>query len=241
MDDKKLKKEYYFENLEGYKHFDLFKDTNYIWEAILNLDEYVERYSNIACADGNCLLIKTGRLVTIEGECAIGKGTEIHSNVVIEGPVIIGENCTIMPGAFIRPNTVIGDNCVIGHGCEIKHSILMDNAKTQSFTFIGDSIIGDSGRVGSGTVIANRRFDQKNIGIKVDGVYHSYNTSYFGCVLGDNSRIGANCTINPGTLIGMYTWISSMTSAGGLIESEKLIENADCKKIIYDKMKVKLK
>lgn len=97
------------------------------------------------------------------GNVAIGDGTEIGEGAVIQGPAIIGANCKIMPHALIRPNTIICDNVVIGHGAEIKHSIILPHAKVQSFAFAGDSIIGTSARVGSGTILANRGFDQGEI------------------------------------------------------------------------------
>ena len=43
------------------------------------------------------------------------------------------------------------------------------NQKVASLDFVGDSILGKSTRIGSGCILANRRFDQKNIEIKIDG------------------------------------------------------------------------
>ena len=46
---------------------------------------------------------------------------------------------------------------------------------------------------------------------------------FFGCVLGDNSRIGANATTSPGTFIGPYTWIYPLTSVFGFVPGEKRV------------------
>ena len=43
--------------------------------------------------------------------------------------------------------------------------------------FVGDSILGKSARIGSGTILANRRFDQKNIGIRVNGIKYDINVN----------------------------------------------------------------
>lgn len=124
---------------------------------------------------------------------------------------------------MIRPGVVIGDNVVVGHSCEVKHSIVQNKAKVQSFTFIGDSIIGKSTRVGSGTILANRRFDQANIEIKINGEKYNTSSDFFGAIIGDNSRLGANVVTVPGTFIGPYTWILPTVQVRGFVPKEKRI------------------
>lgn len=160
----------------------------------------------------------------------IGEGTQIGENAVIQDHVIIGSNCTIMPHALIRPYTIIGDNCVIGHAAEIKHSIVMSRAKVQSFAFVGDSIIGESARIGSGTILANRGFSQEEIEIDVDGETASCGSDFFGAIIGEHSRLGANCTTQPGTLIGPHTWVFPATNVWGFIPRNKTVRNE--KKIV---------
>ena len=201
----KLKLDYYFEHMDEFEHKEVFKDCTYPWEALANvtplLQELVEK-DNVKINNGTL-----GEFVSIEGNYIIGEGTQIHANVSIEGPVIIGKNCTIQSGALIRPGCIIGDNCVIGHGAEIKHSI-----------------IGKSTRIGSGTILANRRFDQKNITVKNSvGEKVDVGTDFFGAIIGDNTRLGANSTTLPGSFIGAYTWILPTVQIRGFVPSEKRI------------------
>ncbi len=217
-----LKLDYYFEHMNEFEHKEVFEECTYPWEALAKvtplLNELVEK-NNVKINNGTL-----GEFVSLKGNYIIGEGTEIHSNVSIEGPVIIGKNCTIQSGALIRPGCIIGDNCVIGHGAEIKHSILQNKCKVQSMTFAGDSIIGKSTRVGSGTILANRRFDQKNITVKnSSGEKVDTQTDFFGAIVGDNSRLGANCTTLPGSFIGAYTWILPTVQVRGFIPSEKRV------------------
>ena len=217
-----LKLDYYFEHMNEFEHKEVFEECTYPWEALAKvtplLNELVEKNS-VKINNGTL-----GEFVSLKGNYIIGEGTEIHSNVSIEGPVIIGKNCTIQSGALIRPGCIIGDNCVIGHGEEIKHSILQNKCKVQSMTFAGDSIIGKSTRVGSGTILANRRFDQKNITVKNSlGEKVDTQTDFFGAIVGDNSRLGANCTTLPGSFIGAYTWILPTVQVRGFIPSEKRV------------------
>jgi bifunctional UDP-N-acetylglucosamine pyrophosphorylase/glucosamine-1-phosphate N-acetyltransferase len=157
---------------------------------------------------------------SITGPIYIGAGAEIQSGVDIVGPVYIGDGCSIRHGAQIRPGTILGKDCVVGHTAEIKNAVCMTGAKLQSGSFVGDAIVGRGGRIGSGVIMANRRFAQDTI--TLGGGEHKFptETQFFGAVIGDNSRVGANATTAPGTLIGPYSWILPLTSAYGFIPRE---------------------
>lgn len=164
--------------------------------------------------------------VTFLGNYVIGEGTIIYPGAVIEGPVYIGKNVKIMPGAYVRPGTITGDKCVIGFNSEVKNSILQNGAKIASLAFVGDSILGKSARIGSGVITANRRFDQQNIKVTDENKQKTdIGVDFFGCVLGDYARIGANSVTSPGTFIGPYTWIYPATSVHGIIPAQKRIYN----------------
>jgi len=147
----------------------------------------------------------------------------LYDNVTIIGPVYIGKHVTIMPGATIRPGTILSDNCSVGHGSEVKNSVLFGGAKVASLAFVGDTVLGKSARVGSGVVTANRKFDQSNASITLDGERHCLGADFFGCIVGDSSRLGANSVTQPGTHIGPHTWIFPMTGIRGFIPREKRV------------------
>ncbi|MDR2357776.1 MAG: hypothetical protein LBD92_06840 [Oscillospiraceae bacterium] len=161
--------------------------------------------------------------VRLYGDYHIGARTVIYNGVTVIGPVYIGEGCEIMPGALIRPYSIIGDGCAVGHGSELKRAVLYGGAKVASLAFVGDSVLGASARVGSGAVTANRKFDQANITLRLDGALRDLGDDYFGLVLGDSARIGANCVTQPGAHIGPYTWVLPTTSVRGFIPREKRV------------------
>jgi bifunctional UDP-N-acetylglucosamine pyrophosphorylase/glucosamine-1-phosphate N-acetyltransferase len=161
--------------------------------------------------------------VHLYGNYSIGEGTVIYNDVTIIGPVFIGKNCEIMPGAVIRPYSIIGDNCSIGHGSELKRAVLYAGAKVASLAFVGDSVLGASARIGSGVITANRKFNQSDVKLKSGDALHDTGDSYFGLILGDSSRLGANCVTQPGTLIGPHTWIYPLTNVRGFIPREKRV------------------
>ena len=45
----------------------------------------------------------------------------------------------------------------------MKNSIIMDNSNVPHHNYVGDSVIGQNCNLGSGTKIANLRFDKKNM------------------------------------------------------------------------------
>lgn len=216
-----LKLDYYFENTDSFRFKEIFDGCTYPWEVLSKTKSFIKEF--MKDEDMKINKAKVGEFFSIEGNYFIDEGTVIHSNVCIQGPVLIGKNVEIQSGALIRPGTIIGDNCVVGHGSEVKNSILQDKAKVASLAFVGDTILGRSTRIGSGVITANRRFDQKNITVKMNGEKIDVGTDFFGSIIGDNSRLGANAVTLPGTFIGKYTWILPGVQARGFIEAEKRV------------------
>ncbi len=150
---------------------------------------------------------------TIENSTILGKvimepGAKII-NSYIEGDIFIGANSVIGPNAYIRGSTSIGANCEIGGATTIKNSILFDNVKAKHLSYIGDSIIGEDVNFGSGTQIANYRFDSLNINVQTERGWANTGRNKFGAVVGDGVKFGVLACTMPGKLIGEGSWISS--------------------------------
>lgn len=215
-----LKLEYYFKNMEEFAFKEVFNNCTYPWEALNNINDYIKKFMNNEDMKIN-KAAKIGEFCSITGNYFIDEGTKIQANVTIQGPVLIGKNVEIQSGALIRPGTIIGDGASVGHSSEVKHAILQNKSKVASLAFVGDSILGKSTRIGSGTIIANRRFDQKNITIKMNGEKIDTGSDFFGSIIGDNTRLGANVASLPGTFIGPYTWVLPTLQVRGFVPAEK--------------------
>ena len=234
-----LKIDYYFKDIDSFRFKDIFEGCTYPWEALAKTTEFIMKFMNNEEMKIN-KAEKIGEFCSIEGNYFIDEGTIIHANVSIQGPVLIGKNVEIQSGALIRPGTIIGDGCVVGHSSEVKHVIMQNKSKVASLAFVGDSILGKSTRIGSGIILANRRFDQKNITVKINGEKIDTGTDFFGAIIGDSSRIGANAATLPGAFIGPYTWIMPGIKIRGFIPAEKRIFPKE-DYIIMDNPKVELK
>jgi len=141
------------------------------------------------------------------GPVIVEKGARIRSGAYIEGPVFIGKNSDIGPNCFIRPYTSICQEVRIGNACEIKNSIIMNKTHVGHLSYVGDSIIGENCNLGAGTTVANYRFDDKPVKMKVKDKVLDTRRRKLGAVLGDDVKTGINALFMPGVKVGNNCWI----------------------------------
>jgi len=145
--------------------------------------------------------------VKIKGKVIIEEGARVKSGTYIEGPVYIGRDSEIGPNAYIRPYSVIGKNVKIGSFVEVKESVIMEGSKVPHLSYVGDSIICENVNLGAGTIIANLRFDRKEVMMNIKGERVSTGRIKFGAVIGGFAQTGINVSILPGIKIGAYAII----------------------------------
>lgn len=165
--------------------------------------------------------IKSGHIEnsTIDGRVIMEEGAKII-NSYIEGCVYVGANSIIGPNAYLKGFNSIGQNCSIGGGTTLKNSILLDNVNAKHLAYIGDSVIGENVNFGSGTQIANYRFDGGHINVVTERGWTNSGKKKLGIFVGDNTKFGVlSCTM-PGKLIGSNCWIGS-----GVVVKENLESN----------------
>ncbi len=145
---------------------------------------------------------------TINGKIILEKDVEIF-NSYVEGVSYISQGTKIGPNAYLRGNNFIGKNCEIGESTTVKNSILFDNVNVKHLAYLGDSIIGSNVNFGSGTQLANYRFDESNVNVLTERGWVNSRRKKLGCVIGDNTKFGVLSCVMPGKLIGNDCWISS--------------------------------
>ncbi len=141
------------------------------------------------------------RGATVTGQVTIQKGATIRTGAIVEGPAWIGEDAVVGPIAHIRAGTSIGRGAVVGNFCEIKNSIVMDHTCIQHLSYIGDSIIGEHCNFGAGTMVANLKFSDRTIRMRIKDKLEDTGRRKLGIVAGDNVRTGINSSIMPGVRI----------------------------------------
>ncbi len=140
---------------------------------------------------------------TLKGNVAIHKTAVVEEHVILKGPLIISQDCFIASHSYLRNGVYLGSGVRLGPGCEIKSSFLFSNSALAHFNFAGDSIIGSGINMEAGAVIANHFNERatKEIEVMINGVRIKTGTEKFGALVGDQSKIGANAVLSPGTVL----------------------------------------
>ena len=162
---------------------DLFKETNYPWEVLPYIKDYIITLGNNLDKDN---------YTEIEDHIWVGSNVEIDKLSTIIAPCIIDDNTIIRPGAYIRGNAIIGKNCVIGNSTEIKNSIIFDYVQIPHYNYVGDSILGYHSHLGAGVILSNLKNDKSDIVIKNGNEKIETNLRKMGAIVGDNTDIGCN-------------------------------------------------
>ena len=158
----------------------------------------------------------------IEGDVTIGDRVRVFENAVIRGPAYIGPNTIIGNNVLIRDHSHIGAECVIGFSTEVKGSYIGDNCWFHS-SYIGDSVIGNNCSFGAGTVLANFRFDEQNVSVRIGNELANTGRDKLGAIIGSNCKTGINASVMPGTKIGPNSVVGSHVCLMKDLEPDKMV------------------
>jgi UDP-3-O-[3-hydroxymyristoyl] glucosamine N-acyltransferase len=143
------------------------------------------------------------RAPSIHPTARIGRSSRIGKDVLIDAYAVIGENVKIGDGVTVGAHSVIGDGVTISN-----NSILYPHV-----TLYPGAEIGSRVALHSGVRIASDGF-----GYVFDGTKHAKIPHVGRCIIGDDVEIGANTTIDRGsiddTVIGAGTKIDNLVQIG---------------------------
>lgn len=140
----------------------------------------------------------------LKGKVIIEEGAVIENSVIEDS--YIGKNAKIGPFAYIL-KSCIEENANVGGGTSIKRSVFGRGSKSKHLSYIGDSVIGENVNFGSSTQLANLRFDNKSIKLKIKKGIVDSKRRKLGSIVGDNVKFGVNVSVMPGVLIKPNAWI----------------------------------
>lgn len=148
----------------------------------------------------------------VRGEVAIHRTAKIEDSVTLKGPIIISAGSFIGAHAYLRGGVFLGENSVIGPGCEVKSSMIMSQSALAHFNFIGDSLIGTQVNFEAGSIVANHFNERsdKTIYVMLNGRKTQIGVTKFGAIVGDQSKIGANAVLSPGTVLNPQSIVNRL-------------------------------
>tara|TARA_B100000902_G_C27259489_1_gene889834 strand:- start:57 stop:788 length:732 start_codon:yes stop_codon:yes gene_type:complete len=171
--------------------------------------------SNIPTSLGSEISIdETNGVVHISDDAIIGPFSRF------EGPCYIAPEAEVRHGAYVRSNSWICYQALLGHASEIKHSILLPNAKAPHFNYVGDSIVGSHANLGAGVILSNLRNDGRENKIKINGKIIDTKLRKFGALVGERVQLGCNSVSNPGTIISSDCMAWPNSTLSGYYEKE---------------------
>ncbi len=209
-----------FFDLTGFAHAALFERAEFPWEALLHLSAYLQK-QKLGKIE---VEIPQGVFLDNPSTISIGKGTVVEPGAYIRGPCIIGANCQVRNGAYIRGDLIAGDHCVIGHATEVKHSIFLNHAAAPHFNYVGDSILGARVNLGAGVILANYRLDHSPVSVHLHEQKIKTSMKKLGAIIGDETQVGCNCVLNPGTILGRGVFCFPCLHIDGYIPSHAKVK-----------------
>lgn len=209
-----FKTEFFFD-LKNCYFGDIFNDVNLVWEVLPKIKDYIK--NNL---DKNLL---KGSYDEKKG-IFIGEGTVVQEGAMIIGPAIIGKNCFIGHASLIRENCLFADNVHIGHGTEVKNSIFLNTSIAAHLNYVGDSLIGNNVNISAAVILPSFRLDKKSITINTGKEKIDTGLRKLGSIIGDDSNIGVNSVLNPGTILGKKTIVYPLLSVVGVHKNGEVIK-----------------
>jgi UDP-N-acetylglucosamine diphosphorylase/glucosamine-1-phosphate N-acetyltransferase len=194
-----------------------------VWVDIGTPQDLLDANSLLMSSMAPCIegIVEPGAV--IKGDVVIEKGALVRSGSYLEGPIYISSGCDIGPNCYLRPYTCLAQDVRIGAAVEVKNSIIMAGTHIPHHNYVGDSIIGENCNLGSGTKIANLRFDGKNVKLHFEDSCVDSQRRKMGAVIGDSVSTGINSMINAGsiifenTIIGPGAFVSGRIAPGSRI------------------------
>lgn len=190
----------------------------YPWEALSELSDFIKELGNTLDPE---IYTQTAENVWI------AKDAHVAPSASVSGPCIIDCGAEIRHCAFIRGSAIIGKNSILGNSCEIKNSIIFDDAQAPHYNYIGDSILGWHAHMGAGSITSNVKSDRSDVVIKCGRESAATGRYKVGAILGDGVEVGCNSVLCPGTIVGRKTNIYPLCRVRGVIREDSIYKSED--------------
>ncbi len=203
-------------------HAAAFHDTDYVWDALKTLGDYIQYCFAHDFPPGihpEAQIHPTA--VVNEKQVHVGAGAKIMPHAYVEGPAIISAGASVVQGAYVRQDVILSPGAVLGHTSEAKNTLMLEDSHAPHFAYLGDSIIGSGCNLGAGTKLSNLAVSsakdpvtgkRPTIKIQIDGQEYDTGLTKMGAIMGDESQTGCNTVANPGVIIGARTLVYAMAS-----------------------------
>ena len=202
----------------------LFESITYPWEALEKLTDFILEVGKTLPED---------KFDKIGEDIWVAKTANVAPTAYLHGPLIICDYAEVRHCAFIRGNAIVGENSVVGNSTELKGSILFNCVQTPHYNYIGDSVLGYKSHTGAGVITSNLKSDKSMVTVLFEGDKLDTNRKKFGAIIGDNTEVGCNSVLNPGTVLGRNTNVYPLSMVRGYVPENSIYKQRGevCEKI----------
>lgn len=146
------------------------------------------------------------------GQALIHPGAVIAASAVIDGPALISDGCVLKTNAYLREGVVLAPGCIIGASVELKASVIGEDTALAHFNYVGNSVFGSRINLEAGAVVANHHNESPGKSVVVNHAGNVIHTGAmkFGALVGDDSKVGANAVLSPGTILPPKTVVGRL-------------------------------
>lgn len=198
-------------------------DSSLEGTADINLDQVESRKQLIFTSNPRLAFVRIlgmiynkKKLVGISEKASISDTAKIGKNCYVGDFSLIGENCEIGDNSIIYDRVSIVQNCVLSKDCLIQQGVTMgadgfaferyENGSLERFPHIGWVKIGNNVEISANSSVARGSLSDTIIGdgTKLDALVH----------VAHNVKIGQNCELTAGTIIGGSAVLGNMCWTG---------------------------
>lgn len=157
------------------------------------------------------LLTVNGRILDRAGPTWAENATGIDVSNVSE-KTAIGQHATLQPGAVVLRGTAIGDNVTIKPNAYVENAVLLSDVTVGPGAVLKDCIVGANASIGPNTTV-----EGGDAFVVLEETL--YRDVRFGGIVGDNTTLHANVSVEPGSVIGNDVDVASGCVVSGRIRS----------------------
>ena len=199
---------------------DVFDGAEFPWDALPKIKDFVVKLGES---------LDPEKFDNPQENVWIAKSAKVFPSAYIAGPCIIDENAEVRHCAFIRGSAIVGKNAVVGNSVELKNCILFDNVQVPHYNYVGDSVLGYKAHLGAGALTSNVKSDKTNVVVKHAATKTAMETGLrkFGAIVGDNTEVGCNTVLCPGTVLGRECIVYPVSRVRGFVDSRRIFKDAE--------------
>lgn len=199
---------------------DVFDGAEFPWEVLPKIKDFVVKLGES---------LDPEKFDNPQENVWIAKSAKVFPSAYIAGPCIIDENAEVRHCAFIRGSAIVGKNAVVGNSVELKNCILFDNVQVPHYNYVGDSVLGYKAHLGAGALTSNVKSDKTNVVVKHAATKTDMETGLrkFGAIVGDNTEVGCNTVLCPGTVLGRECIVYPVSRVRGFVDSRRIFKDAE--------------